>query len=90
VLVTFCLVDDWYQRKGARLLRCTVGSKPKFSDSEMLTLTLAIDFFAGWISPRLIYSRIAFLEHKSSINLTYPPELIDQLDFHLIHKYTYE
>jgi len=45
MLVTFCLVDDWYQRKGARLLGRTVGSKPKFSDSEMLTLILAMDFF---------------------------------------------
>lgn len=45
MLVTFCLVDDWYQRKGARLVGRTVGSKPTFSDSEMLTLLLAIDFF---------------------------------------------
>ena len=45
MLVTFCLVDDWYQRKGARLLGRTVGSKPEFSDSEMLTLILAMDFF---------------------------------------------
>jgi hypothetical protein len=45
LLVTFVLVDDWYQRKGARWLGRTVGSKPAFSDSEMLTLMLAIDFF---------------------------------------------
>lgn len=45
LLITFVLVDDWYQRKGMRLLGRTVGSKPEFSDSEMLTLMLAIDFF---------------------------------------------
>ena len=45
MLVTFVLVDNWYQRKGARLLGRTVGSKPEFSDSEMLTLMLVIDFF---------------------------------------------
>ena len=45
MLVTYCLVDDWYQRKGARLLGRTVGSKPEFSDSEVLTLMLAIDIF---------------------------------------------
>jgi len=44
-LVTFVLVDDWYQRKGIYLLGRTVGSKPGFSDREMLTLMLAIDFF---------------------------------------------
>jgi hypothetical protein len=45
MLVTFFLVDNWYQRKGALLLGRTVGSKPDFSDSEMLTLMLAVDFF---------------------------------------------
>jgi hypothetical protein len=25
MLVTYCLVDDWYQRTGARLVGCTVG-----------------------------------------------------------------
>lgn len=45
LLVTFVLVDDWYQHKGVYLLGRTIGSKPEFSDSEMLTLMLAIDFF---------------------------------------------
>lgn len=50
-LVTFVLVDDWYQKKGKQLLGRTVGPKPVFSDSEMLTLMLAIDFF-GFTSER--------------------------------------
>jgi len=45
MLVTFFLVDNWYLRKGAQLLGRTVGDKPDFSDSEMLTLMLVIDFF---------------------------------------------
>jgi hypothetical protein len=44
-LVTYVLVDDWYERKGRSLVHRTVGDIPTFSDSEMLTLMLAIDFF---------------------------------------------
>ena len=44
-LVTLVLVDDWYQQKGQYLRHRTVGVKPVFSDSEMLSLMLAIDFF---------------------------------------------
>jgi len=44
-LVTYVLVDDWYQRNGRYLVSRTVGDMPTFSDSEMLTLMLAIDFF---------------------------------------------
>ena len=44
-LITLVLVDDWYEQKGRKLLGRTVGVKPTFSDSEMLTLMLAIDFF---------------------------------------------
>jgi len=44
-LVTYVLVDDWYQGKGRYLVHRTVGDTPTFSDSEMLTLMLAIDFF---------------------------------------------
>lgn len=44
-LVTYVLVDDWYQSKGQYLVKRTVGDTPAFSESEMLTLMLAIDFF---------------------------------------------
>ena len=44
-LVTYVLVDDWYQRKGRYLVRRAVGDLPTFSESEMLTLMVAIDFF---------------------------------------------
>ena len=41
--VLYVLVDDWYQTQGIRLRERSVGAKPDFSDSEMLTLMLAVD-----------------------------------------------
>lgn len=74
LLVTFCLVDEWYQRKGARLLGRTVGSKPEFSDSEMLTLMLAIDFFEFTSERRFV----AFIRANY---LALVPKLLDQSQY---------
>ena len=74
MLVTFFLVDNWYQRKGARLLGRTGGSKPEFSDSEMLTLLLAIDFFEFTSERRFI----AFIRANY---LMLFPELLDQSQY---------
>lgn len=57
-LVTLVLVDDWYQQKGQYLLQRPVGDKPVFSDSEILTLMLTIDFF-GFTSERRYHAFIA-------------------------------
>lgn len=43
--IIFVLVDDWYQQYGHRLVPRTPGPQPTFSESEMLTLLLAIDYF---------------------------------------------
>jgi len=43
--VVYAIVDDWYQSTGKQRLGRTVGAKPEFSDSEMLTLMLSVDFF---------------------------------------------
>ena len=75
LLVVFCLVDDWYQRKGARLLGRTVGAKPAFSDSELLTLMLAIDFFEFTSERRFV----AFLRANY---LALFPQLLDQSQYH--------
>lgn len=40
----FVLVDDWYQDHARHWLRGKPGSKPAFSDSEVITLMLAMDF----------------------------------------------
>lgn len=42
--IIYVRVDDWYQAKGQSLLKGKPGSKPTFSDSEMITLMLAEDF----------------------------------------------
>ena len=43
--IIFVLVDDWYLEHGHRLVPLTPGPQPIFSDSEMLTLLLAMDYF---------------------------------------------
>jgi hypothetical protein len=74
MLVTFFLVDNWYQRKGARWLGRTVGSKPEFSDSEMLTLMLAIDFFE-------FTSERRYVEFVRANYLALFPKLLDQSQY---------
>jgi hypothetical protein len=74
LLVTFVLVDDWYQHRGQFLVNRTVGTKPTFSDSEMLTLMLAIDFFEFTSERRFV----AFLRANY---LTLFPELLDQSQY---------
>jgi len=68
------LVDDWYQQKGQYLLHRTVGSTPVFSDSEMLTLMLAIDFFE-FTSERRYHAFIA----ANYLDLF--PNLLDQSQY---------
>jgi hypothetical protein len=43
--VTFVLVDDWYEQYGQRLRPELPGPEVSFSESEMLTLMLAMDYF---------------------------------------------
>jgi DDE family transposase len=42
--IMYVLIDDWYQQHGKRLLQGKPGVKPIFSDSEVITLLLAMDF----------------------------------------------
>ena len=41
----FVLVDDWYQAYSHRLRPRLPGAHCRFSESEMLTLLLAMDYF---------------------------------------------
>jgi len=43
--IILVLVDDWYQQYGVGLLKGKRGAKPCFSDSEVITLLLAMDYF---------------------------------------------
>lgn len=72
--VVLVLVDDWYRQIGERLLNRTVGAKPEFSDSEMLTLMLAIDFFEFTSERRFV----AFVRANY---LALFPKLVDQSQF---------
>src|SRR5262249_10898096 len=74
LLVVFVIVDDWFRKKGKPLLHRPVGAKPAFSDAEMLTLMLSIDFF-GFDSER---QYIAFL-HANYRALF--PMILDQSQF---------
>ncbi len=42
--ILFVLIDDWCHTKGQRFLARDVGRKPKFSDSEVLTLMLGAEY----------------------------------------------
>ncbi len=44
--IMYVLVDDWYKLHAPRLLKGKVGAKPVFSDSEVITLMLAMDFLS--------------------------------------------
>ena len=44
MIVVFVLVDDWYQRQIAPFQMAHPGVRPRFSDSEMLTLALLMDY----------------------------------------------
>ena len=44
LLVIYVIVDDWYQIQGRAILKGKSGRKPRFTDSEVMTLMLAQDF----------------------------------------------
>jgi len=44
-LVTYYIVDNRYRQKGYYLVNRIFGVRPVFSDSELLTLMIAVDFF---------------------------------------------
>jgi len=72
--IVFVLVGDWYQAQGVHLLKGKCGKKPRFSDSEVLTLLLLMDFvpFPG---------ETQFLGFMRANYLALFPELVDQSQF---------
>jgi hypothetical protein len=42
--IIYVLVDDWYQAEGVQLMQGKPGVKPVFSDREIITLLVAMDF----------------------------------------------
>jgi len=72
--IIFVLVDDWYQEQGRKLLAGKVGSKPEFTDSEVITLLLAMDFIP-------FPSETQFLGFMRANYLDLFPKLLDQSQF---------
>jgi len=72
--IIFVLVDDWYQAEGVKLLRGKPGKKPKFSDSEVMTLMLAQDYIP-------YPSETQYIEFIRANHLDMFPKLIDQSQF---------
>ena len=72
--IIFVLVDDWYQKEGAQYLKGKPGAKPEFSDSEVITLLLAMDFIP-------FPSETQFLAFMRANYLSLFPRLLDQSQF---------
>ena len=72
--IIYVLVDDWYQAEGKMLLRGKAGSKPEFSDSEMLTLMVMQDFvpYAG---------ETQYIGYIRANYLSAFPKLVDQSQY---------
>jgi hypothetical protein len=70
----YTIVDDWYQQHGPLLLAGKVGRKPLFSDSEVMTLSLA----QHWLG---IPDEREFLRCVRNNHLPLFPRLIDQSQF---------
>ena len=72
--IMYVLVDDWYKQHAPRLLKGKVGAKPVFSDSEVITLMLAMDFLA-------FESETQFLSFMRANYLELFPRLCEQSQF---------
>ncbi len=72
--IIYVLVDDWYKLHAPRLLKGKVGAKPVFSDSEAITLMLAMDFLC-------FESETQFLSFMRANYLALFPKLCDQSQF---------
>ena len=70
----YALTDDWYQTYGVQCLKGKPGCKPEFSDSEVLTLLLAMDYlpFPG---------ETQFLGYLRANYLDLFPKLVTQSQF---------
>lgn len=72
--IIYVLVDDWYQQHGNRLVPTLPGPQPGFSDSELLTLVLAMDYFP-------YPGEQQFLGFIRANYLSLFPKLLDQSQF---------
>lgn len=78
--IIYVLVDDWYIAEGHRLLKGKAGAKPLFSDSEVITLVLAMDFIP-------FPSERQFLGYIRANHLSLFPNLLVQSEFNRRARY---
>ncbi len=72
--LVFILVDNWYKKYGCRLLEGKSGAKPVFSDSELITLVIMMDFIP-FPSERQFYAFI-----KANYQYLFP-KMVDRSQF---------
>jgi len=72
--IIFVLVDDWYKTNGIQYLAGKPGPKPEFSDSEVITLMLAMDYLP-------FPSETQFIAYIRANYLSLFPKLVDQSQF---------
>jgi len=72
----YVIVDDWYQLHGCRLLAGKAGSKPTFSDSEVMTLSIA-QHWCGFATERE-WLRFVRNNHPDLF-----PKLVSQSEFNV-------
>jgi hypothetical protein len=73
-LIILILVDDWYQENAQDFRQGRPGKKPEFSDSEVMTLLLAMDFIP-------FPSETQYLAFIRANYLALFPRLLDQSQF---------
>jgi len=72
--IIFVIVDDWYKTYGVHFLKGKPGAKPEFTDSEVITLVLAMDFIP-------FPSETQFVGFIRANYLFLFPKLLDQSQF---------
>lgn len=74
LLIIFVLVDDWYQKYANDFRKSKPGQKTEFSDSEVMTIMLAMDFIP-------FPSERQFVAYMRANHLGLFPKLLDQSQF---------
>lgn len=72
--ITYVMVDDWYQTEGVQLLAGKAGSKPVFTDSEVITLMIMQDYIP-------YPSETQFVEFVRANYRALFPKIVDQSQF---------
>jgi hypothetical protein len=70
----YVMVDDWYQAHAADFRKGQPGKKPEFSDSEMMTVMIAMDYIP-------FPSERQFIEFTRANYLALFPKLLEQSQF---------